>query len=309
MTQKEFIDLYNQNKLNLFEFINKVFEEVVPASGKADTVVGEIVRAMGRIGFRWVNDGDVYYEGYGLETVAPSMQYLLDVARKYETNGEYDEIYNLVQEEQQSYRDDDYEENIESIFKLIINILSQSENEHLFTDKNDIDSRLIDADEFEMNQRLYGMEFYIDDDIDVENQAYGIKQFFENLIVDTFGYERSREIDIDVNTWAQTVQLDGLTRDEFEEIQEWEKSNTFWDDFKESYMEDDLEEDLDKKSYDEYYEKCRRVKEDYCKFAHKNDDLKEDFDESSLDEAALKECSFKYNVGKKQVIEMLRDAR
>lgn len=309
MTQKDFIELYNANSKNIFEFINKVFEKVVPASGKADTIVGEIVRAMGRIGFRWVNDGDVYYEGYGLETVAPSMQYLLEIASKYEVDNEYDRIYDLIQEEQQSYRDDDYEENIESIFKLIIEILSDPENEHLFTDSNEIDSRLIDADDFEMRQRLYDMEFYIDDDIDAESQAYSIKQFFEDLIANTFGYERSHEIDIDVNTWNKTVQLDNLTKDEFEEIQEWNNNRYFWEDFKETYMQDDLEEDLDKKSYDEYYEKCKKVKEDYFKFAHKKDDLKEDFDETNLDENALKECAFKYNMGKRQVIEMIKDVR
>ena len=88
-------------------------------------------------------------------------------------------------------------------------------------------ARLIDADDFEMRQRLYDMEFYIDDDIDAESQAYSIKQFFEDLIANTFGYERSHEIDIDVNTWNKIVQLDNLTKDEFEEIQEWNNNRYF----------------------------------------------------------------------------------
>lgn len=70
-----------------------------------------------------------------------------------------------------------------------------------------------------------------------------------------------------------------------------------------------MKEDLDKKSYDAYYDKCKKVKEDYYRFAGKDVSLNEDLDENALDNNALKECSFKYNVGKKQVIEMIKDAR
>lgn len=45
--------------------INALFEELVPSSGKADTVAGEIVRAVSRIGFRSSNDGDHIGVGYG----------------------------------------------------------------------------------------------------------------------------------------------------------------------------------------------------------------------------------------------------
>lgn len=45
--------------------INALFAELVPASGKADTVAGEIVRAVSRIGYRNYNDGDHIGVGYG----------------------------------------------------------------------------------------------------------------------------------------------------------------------------------------------------------------------------------------------------
>ena len=58
------------------ERINALFEELVPASGKADTVAGEIIRATCRIGYRWVNDGDQLGIGYGKETCNPAARYL-----------------------------------------------------------------------------------------------------------------------------------------------------------------------------------------------------------------------------------------
>lgn len=57
--------------------INKLFEELVPCSGKADTVAGEIIRAISRIAYRNYNDGDHIGFGYGKETCNPAARYLL----------------------------------------------------------------------------------------------------------------------------------------------------------------------------------------------------------------------------------------
>lgn len=56
--------------------INALFEELVPASGKADTVAGEIIRAVSRIIYRNYNDGDHIGVGYGNETCNPAARYL-----------------------------------------------------------------------------------------------------------------------------------------------------------------------------------------------------------------------------------------
>ena len=45
-----------------------LFKELVPISGKADSLAGEIVRAISRIGYRFYNDGDQLGIGYGKET-------------------------------------------------------------------------------------------------------------------------------------------------------------------------------------------------------------------------------------------------
>ena len=50
------------------ERINKLFEELVPVSGKAESLAGELIRAMSRIAYRFYNDGDQVGMGYGKET-------------------------------------------------------------------------------------------------------------------------------------------------------------------------------------------------------------------------------------------------
>ena len=58
------------------ERINAMFADLVPVSGKADTVAGEIVRAICRIGYRNFNDGDHIGVGYGRETCNPAARFL-----------------------------------------------------------------------------------------------------------------------------------------------------------------------------------------------------------------------------------------
>jgi len=70
---KEVIDSYFESK----------FEKYVPEMGAANTVGGEIVRAVNRIIYRWWNDGDIPGRGYGNETCNSSDRYLERVVPMY----------------------------------------------------------------------------------------------------------------------------------------------------------------------------------------------------------------------------------
>ena len=49
------------------KYIDDMFERFVPWSGKANTIGGEIVRAINRICYRFYNDGDTVTHYYGIE--------------------------------------------------------------------------------------------------------------------------------------------------------------------------------------------------------------------------------------------------
>lgn len=53
------------------------FDAYVPGMGNAPTLGGEMVRAMSRIGYRYLNDGDKLNDGYGRETVNPAARFLM----------------------------------------------------------------------------------------------------------------------------------------------------------------------------------------------------------------------------------------
>lgn len=57
---------------------NELSDRLIPARGKADTVGGELLRAIERLIYRYYNDGDVLTEGYGIETCMSSYLYLQD---------------------------------------------------------------------------------------------------------------------------------------------------------------------------------------------------------------------------------------
>ena len=61
--------------------LNAKFDDLVPSTGKAKTVAGEIVRAVTRIGYRYLNDGDQIGVDYGRETCNAPARYIVDVVR------------------------------------------------------------------------------------------------------------------------------------------------------------------------------------------------------------------------------------
>lgn len=81
------------------EHFNDLRDRLVPACGQAATVAGEIIRAMDRLVYRWFNDGDKPYQGYGNETCNSSYRYLSRILQDsmpeltgYCTDEEYDEM-------------------------------------------------------------------------------------------------------------------------------------------------------------------------------------------------------------------------
>lgn len=62
--------------------LNALSEVLVPASGKCDSLAGELIRATERIGYRFFNDGDQIGIGYGKETCNAPARFLMQKAPK-----------------------------------------------------------------------------------------------------------------------------------------------------------------------------------------------------------------------------------
>ena len=109
--------------------ISELFEELVPASGKADTVAGEIIRAISRIGYRNYNDGDHIGVGYGRETCNPAARYLMKFDDE-KINDAIGEIWGV-------YSDEIYDAGLAELETAILDYLE--EHPELKTTKNNED--------------------------------------------------------------------------------------------------------------------------------------------------------------------------
>ena len=109
--------------------ISEMYDELVPASGKADTVAGEIIRAVSRIVYRNWNDGDHIGVGYGNETCNAAARYLMKETNK--------DIAEIVSGMWGMVSDRLYDKSIEILEEEVVRFIEQ--NPELKTKPNDKD--------------------------------------------------------------------------------------------------------------------------------------------------------------------------
>ena len=151
---------------NLERYNDELFQKLVARDGKSDTVEGEMLRAINKIMYRYSNDGDYYFDGYGTETAGSAHAYLIkqsplknEIIKILPDN--YDVCRKMKDEGPKQYTESDlYNNRLEQALKLIIEyILSKDGN---YT-SNSID--MLDADPVFDKSRY-------DEDDDYEDEDY-----------------------------------------------------------------------------------------------------------------------------------------
>lgn len=313
MNRGRFIRLI-QSISDTFRLLDRLFRELVPPSGPARSLVGELVRAMSRIVYRFLNDGERYYEGDGLKAVAPAMQYIIYFIEKYGDAEDVDKARKLIRyfNEVDDERDQTYEDNIRQIFDIALSILSYDRNRVVFDMPNEGDCMETSARWFELNEPLYDVEFQLMDEDIIDLLDKGVIDsdqlidYVHDAIEEDFG-RRDSDIDVLFNDDGHWFTITNLHRDESDAVEGWGKSPTFWESLKDQYR-DSMTESVERRIMREYKERCNRCKADYIKFNLDRSQLREDLTEEDLDDDAAMRCCFKYNCGRSQLIQMLKDA-
>ena len=114
-----------------------LFEEIVPPSGKCDSLAGEIIRAASRIGYRFFNDGDQLGIGYGKETCNAAGRFLIK-----RTN---EKIADIVSDMFGLYSEEKYENKLKDMLDAVVEHVE--ENPELR--KTETDDMFDYRDEFE----------------------------------------------------------------------------------------------------------------------------------------------------------------
>jgi hypothetical protein len=146
----------------LKEFVGKeledrnepLYDKLVPGNGDAETVEGEMLRAINRLIYRYYNDGDKYYEGYGTETAGPAHSFLVNANHPLKSM-----MYRLFKE---FISDDEYERMLKDILDVILDHIESRQGEYT---KNTLGGMFKYEPEFEdMEEEEDPYDDYDDDD-------------------------------------------------------------------------------------------------------------------------------------------------
>lgn len=236
------------------EALSALFNVLVPPEGEADTLAGEMVRAMMRILYRFQNDGDIFYTDYGLETCASSAMYLY--------NHGLDVIINEVLDKSSMLDEDRYEAYLNMMCKYVVDYIIN--NPDTITTPNNEDSRNCDADYIVDQQPRFEFEFYGNDDVQALVDAniinsWTLKEYVEDQLR-YCSYIGEFETERPWTHYDHSVTVTGLTRDALDYIENdlFRDSDGFWEGLLDDYQDeleelhnDDVDEDDEEPDFDE----------------------------------------------------------
>lgn len=189
--------------------IQTAFELLVPSSGPADSQAGELVRAMMRLLYRDYNDGDVFYEGYGIETCADAAQYLCN-----EIGAPIIDIVETTANKQAT--SSEYTRALEEMSGIVIDTLM--DNPQLFDTPNDGDYQDTDISDIKDLEPKYELDIAFSDSVqahldcgDISNRD--IQWEVESWLSNMWGCE-----DAYVDVLAQYVMIYDLNREAYDEL-------------------------------------------------------------------------------------------
>lgn len=125
----------------IFTKLDKLCKKYVPPYGEAKTVYGEILRAYARLAYRFYNDGDMFFKGYGVDTCGSSLLYLADTIDSFMNNKLSNAIRKWKRDSPIYDDENQYEKMLIEVGKLLYAYLTSEKGEHLKDVKNRVDSR------------------------------------------------------------------------------------------------------------------------------------------------------------------------
>lgn len=189
--------------------IETAFELLVPSSGKADTTAGELVRAMMRILYRDYNDGDMFYDGYGIETCGDAVAFLCNKLPELENDFENIAMRQL--------RDDAYTKALKQISEKIIEYII--DNPDSVIEKNTEDMFDYDGEEFIKEREWearYDFECDIPDNLLAHIEAGNISDRDLEWEVESWDTVRNGEVSVNGNY----ISVNDLDSDSYYELED-----------------------------------------------------------------------------------------
>ena len=213
--------------------LEMLFEVLVPSKGEASTVAGELVRAMMRILYRDYNDGDLFYEGYGIETCGSSVAYLIYMIEELYSD------FNKIAGNQ--LEDDRYTKALEAIAEKVIQFIVNGDS--AFTENHE-DSRgsswekVYEEDYQDEWEPKYEAELDIPDAVQEHMDRGNISIWDVHHEVESwleYEYEfKGAELERPWGSSDSSITISNLTRegrDKIENWNSWRRQDEIWEDY------------------------------------------------------------------------------
>lgn len=140
------------------ERVSVISKALMPASGPADTVEGEMVRAMNRIAYRYYNDGDYWYRGYGIETAGSAAAFLQSPVIPKDVRAELSKLV----DDSDGKTKNDYEI---AVFAIVKKVVEYVEAQNLRADLHPNSADMLDFDpKYELEEEDDWDEFEDDEE-------------------------------------------------------------------------------------------------------------------------------------------------
>lgn len=188
--------------------IEALFDLLVPTSGPSKYYGGELVRAMMRLLYRDMNDGDVFYEGYGIETCADAVAFLCGELPYLKDEFENIALRNL--------KDKYYTQELEDIADSVVNeVVSDPE---AAVASNTADYLQSDGADFIRDNEwepMYEVDLDMPDNLRAHIDNGDISESDVRWEIESW-IQNSSRIDVTVNTFY--VSVSDLCYDDYEEL-------------------------------------------------------------------------------------------
>jgi len=132
-----------------------LYDKLVPGQGDAETIEGEMLRAINRIVYRFYNDGDKYFEGYGTETAGPAHSFLVNANHPLKSA--------MVKLFDEPSGDNSYERMLKDVLDMILDYIESRQGKYT---KNTLGGIFDYEPEFEDDEEDYDDYDYYDDEDD-----------------------------------------------------------------------------------------------------------------------------------------------
>lgn len=208
LLREKYSEMYNiidEYRTDPSECITQLFELLVPASGKAEIVAGELVRAANKLGYRWFNDGDRCYSGYGIETCGNAINYLCSYIPELESK-----VTSTAESDMTHGMDDDteYDSFLLDMYEAVVEFISSNPDivsqpsEDMFSEQYSDDSWLKEIEpkqtfDFSWSDLGTDLQNYLEE---FEDQVdYSFDDAYEDFLDD---FEMDNP-DAYINRWAR----------------------------------------------------------------------------------------------------------